>query len=304
MTSTKPTISVLGATGGQGGAVVRALLATGLYQVRAFTRNVSSDSAKQLAAKGAQLVQGNINSRADLDKFFQGSYGVFAVTNFWDADIFPKDLDKEQRQGFDIVDAAAAAKVSHFVWSSLHDIKTISGGRVPAIHYTGKNRVEEYARVRYPQLHSTFFYAGFYASNLVNFPVFAPQKQPDGSLLLAYPVPRTTRLPIYDVEDSGPVVAHIFANRNAFKGKRVLCGGYYVSVEEIAATIAKVTGKKVKFQQIEIPAGLPEEFIDTFKLFADYGYYNQEDISEAQRIHPQMKTLEEWLTATKAFANE
>jgi len=193
--------------------------------------------------------------------------------------------------------------VSHFVWSSLHDVATISGGRLPTTHYTGKNRVEEYARVRYPHLHSTYFYAGFYASNLVNFPVFAPQKQEDGSYVLAYPVPRNTRLPIYDVEDSGPVVAHIFENRDNYKNKRILCGGYYTTVEEIAATISKVTGKKVTFKQIEIPADIPREFADTFHLFADYGYYNGEDISEAQRIHPRMKTLEEWLTATKAFTD-
>jgi len=219
------------------------------------------------------------------------------------SDIFPGDIEKEQRQGYEIVDAAAAAKVSHLVWSSLHDVNTASGGRVPAIHYTGKNRVEEYARVRYPQLHATFFYAGFYTSNLLNFPVFAPQKQPDGSLVLALPVPRSTRLPIFDVEDSGPVVAHIFAHRDAFKHRRVLCGGYYTSVEDIAATIAKVTGKKVAFQQIDFPAGMPHEFVETFKLFADYGYFLGEDISEAQRIHPKMKTLEEWLRATGAFAN-
>jgi len=301
--ATQPIISVIGATGGQGGAVARALLATGLYIVRALTRNAASEAAQKLAGQGAQVVQGNLNSRADLDKLFAGAYGAFAVTNFWDSDIFPGDIEKEQRQGYEIVDAAVAAKVSHLVWSSLHDFNAISGGRLRTIHYTGKNRVEEYARVRYPHLRATFFYAGFYASNLVNFPVFSPQKQADGSLVLAFPVPRNTRLPIFDVEDSGPVVAHIFANRDAFHHKRVLCGGYYTSVEEIAVTIAKVTGKKVTFQQIAIPAGMPEEFVDTFHVFADYGYYNGEDISEAQRIHPKMKTLEEWLRATKAFIN-
>ena len=193
----KPTISVIGATGSQGGAVARALLATGKYEVRALTRNTTSEAAKKLEALGAHLVQGNINNRADVDKFFAGAYGVFAVTNFWDPDVFPNDIHKEVRQGYNMVDAAVAAKVSHFVWSSLHDIATISGGRVEAIHYTGKNRIEEYAKARYPDLHCTFFYAGFYAQNLINFPVFAPAKQADGSYLLSWPVSRTTRLPMY-----------------------------------------------------------------------------------------------------------
>lgn len=196
-TPKKPIISVLGATGAQGGAVARALLATGKYEVRAFTRNTTSDAAKKLAEQGAQLFQGNVNVRADLDKLFQGADGVFAVTNFWDPDIFPNDIAKEQRQGYTIVDAAAAAKVSHFVWSSLHDVATASGGRILSPHFTGKNRVEEYTRVRYPELHSTFFYPGFYAQNLVNFPAFAPQKQADGSYVLALPVNRTTRIPVY-----------------------------------------------------------------------------------------------------------
>jgi hypothetical protein len=70
------------------------------------------------------------------------------VTNFWDPDVFPKDIGKEQRQGFEIADAAVAAKVSHLVWSSLHDVKTISGGRIESPRFTGKNRVEEYIHVR------------------------------------------------------------------------------------------------------------------------------------------------------------
>jgi len=299
----KVIISVVGATGAQGGAVARALLSTGKYEVRALTRNTASEPAKKLAALGAHLCEGNLNNRADLDKFFAGAYGVFAVTNFWDPEIFPNDPNKEQRQGFDMVDAAAAARVSHFVWSSLHDVNTISGGRIASPHFTGKNRVEEYARVRYPQLHCSFFYAGFYAQNLVSFPVFSPQKQADGSLLLALPVNRSTKLPIYDVEDGGPVVAQIFANRDAFLNKRVLCGGFYTSVEEIAAAIAKVTGKKVTFKQIPVSAGTPQEFIDTFRWFTDYGYYNGEDISEAQRLNPHMKSFEEYLRQSKAFAN-
>jgi len=303
MAQVKPIISVVGATGAQGGAIVRALLHTGKFEVRGLTRNASSDAAKKLVDLGAKLIQGNINERSDLDKFFHGAYGVFAVTNFWDPEVFPNDIGKEQRQGFNMVDAAAAANVSHFVWSSLHDVATISGGRIPSPHFTGKNRVEEYTKVRYPNLHSTFFYAGFYAQNLVNFPVFAPQKQPDGSYILALPINRTTRIPVYDVEDSGPVVAHIFTNRDAYRDKRVLCGGYYISAEEIAVTIARVTGKTVTFKQTDFSASLPQEFIDTFRWFSNYGYYNGEDISEAQRIHPKMKSFEEWLRESKAFTN-
>ena len=98
-------------------------------------------------------------------------------------------------------------------------------------------------------------------------------------------------------------MAHIFAHRDEYRNKQVLCGGYYTTMEEIAAAIARVTGKTVVYKQSGIPEGTPQEFIDTFRLFNEYGYYNGEDISEAQRIHPSMKSFEEWLREAGVFVD-
>src|SRR6201982_1720416 len=127
----KKLIAVVGATGHQGGAVVRALRASGQFKVRALTR----DPAKhpQLAA---EVVAADLNRPETLKAAFAGAYGVFLVTNAWEAG---RD---ESRQALAAVNAAKDAGVQHLVWSTLSDVETISCGAIDVPHFTDKAQVD------------------------------------------------------------------------------------------------------------------------------------------------------------------
>ena len=102
-------IAVTGATGQQGGAVARKLLADG-WKVRALTRDVNKPDAQELASLGAEVAAGDMEDRTQLDSAFKGAYGVFSVQNFWLPNV---GFEGEIRQGKNVADAAQAAGVQH-----------------------------------------------------------------------------------------------------------------------------------------------------------------------------------------------
>ncbi|MGE5377034.1 MAG: NmrA/HSCARG family protein, partial [Bacteroidota bacterium] len=129
-------IAVTGATGQQGGAVARKLLADG-WKVRALTRDVNKPAARALAQAGAELVAGDMDSRADLEAAFQGAYGVFSVQNFWLPNV---GYEGEIRQGRNVADAAKAAGVQHLVYSSVGSAHRGMGQK----HFESKWIIEQY----------------------------------------------------------------------------------------------------------------------------------------------------------------
>ncbi|KAK8035706.1 hypothetical protein PG991_001779 [Apiospora marii] len=157
-------ITVVGATGIQGGSVVRALLDDPKYSVRAITRNVKSDAAQALAARGVEVVEADMNDVSSLKAAFTGSHAIFAVTNFFEAvptTGVEKSMEIETRLGANLADAAAATEsLAHYIV-------------IP--YYESKNRVDDYIKEKHPQLlqKTTFFWAGWYAGNM-NYPWFKP----------------------------------------------------------------------------------------------------------------------------------
>jgi len=115
MYSHEETILVTGATGQQGGAVTRHLLAGG-WRLRALIRDPDKPAARALAENRVELVQGDLNDRASLHRALKGVYGVFSVQNFWLPDV---GAEGEVRQGKNIADAASAAGVQHIVYTSV-----------------------------------------------------------------------------------------------------------------------------------------------------------------------------------------
>src|SRR5436190_11959568 len=131
----KKIIAVTGATGAQGGGLVRAILSdpNGSFAVRAITRDTSSAKAQELAKLGAEVVAANVDDEASLAKAFAGAYGVFGVTFFWDH-LSP---EREMAQARNIAYAAKAAGVRHVIWSSLEDTRKsipLSDTRMPTLH--------------------------------------------------------------------------------------------------------------------------------------------------------------------------
>ena len=114
-------VLVTGATGTQCGAVARELLDRG-YAVRGLTRNPESDRATEMSQLGADMVQGDFDDAASLAVAMQGVHGVFAVTNFWE-----HGYDKEVEHGKQLIDAALAADVDHFVFTSVASAASNTG---------------------------------------------------------------------------------------------------------------------------------------------------------------------------------
>src|SRR3981189_3674316 len=150
----KKLIAVIGATGKQGGAVVRALQARGQFKVRALTRN--PDKHRGLAD---QVVEADLNRPETLKTAFKGAYGVFLVTNFWE------EGADEIKQATAAVRAAKDAGVKHFIWSTLPNVEAISGGKFNVLHFTGKARIDRMVREAGVANH-TFVIAPFYYTNL------------------------------------------------------------------------------------------------------------------------------------------
>jgi uncharacterized protein YbjT (DUF2867 family) len=245
MSNTKKLIAVVGATGHQGGAVVRALQASAQFKVRALTR----DPAKhpQLAD---EVVAADLNRPETLKAAFAGAHGVFLVTNAWEAG---RD---ESKQAIAAVNAAKEAGVQHFIWSTLPNVETLSGGKIDVPHFTHKAKVERMVRGAGFSFH-TFVIAPFYYQNLLG--AMAPQKQADGTAGWALPLDPTKRvIHMGDITEIGRVVAGAFAQPElAGHGEHLPLVGDFLSFNEVIATLNR-QGHKSSFKQV------PREVFATF----------------------------------------
>src|ERR1700730_17812760 len=131
LSSNKKLIAVIGATGQQGGGVVRALQGHGQFKVRALTRN--PDKHQELAE---EVVEADLSNPETLKTAFAGAYGVFLVTNFQEAGA------DELQQATAAIRAAKDAGVKHFIWSTLPDVEAISGAKFDVPHFTGKAKID------------------------------------------------------------------------------------------------------------------------------------------------------------------
>ena len=237
-------IAVVGATGQQGGAVVRALQASGRFKVRALTR----DPAKH-PKLADEVVAADLNRPETLRAAFAGAYGVFLVTNAWEAG---RD---EARQALAAVNAARDAGVQHLVWSTLPDVETISGATIDVPHFTDKSKVERAVREAGFVYH-TFVIAPFYYQNLLG--AMTPQKQADGTAGWALPLdPEKRVIHMGDITEIGPIVLGAFAQPElAGHGEHLPLVGDFLSFNEIIATLNR-QGHKLSFKQVprEVFAG-------------------------------------------------
>src|SRR5258708_16571543 len=181
----KGLIAVVGATGHQGGAVVRALQGSNQFKVRALSRN--PEKHRELAD---EVVRADLNRPESLRTAFEGAYGVFLVTNFWE-----KGTD-ELAEATAAIRAAQDAGVNHLIWSTLPDVEAISGGKFKVPHFTGKAKTDRIVKEA-GFAHHTFVIAPFYYQNLTG--ALAPQMQADESLRL--PLPLHPTLPCIHMHD-------------------------------------------------------------------------------------------------------
>ncbi len=242
----KQIVTVFGSTGAQGGGVARALLDQQNWRVRAVTRNARSQAAQRLAELGCDIVEADLNTPATLLEALQGSYGLFAVTNFWDRATRMGEFE----QGKNLVRAAKEAGVQHFIWSTLPDYQALSGGKYTVPHFTSKARVDaEVKAAGFPQY--TFVEAPFYFQNFLT--IHAPKKTSDGRSLWRYPADKDKcRFPCGDISELGTVVAAALNYPElAGNGQYLALASDYLSWQELVDTLNS-QGHKLAYEQVTV----------------------------------------------------
>ncbi|KAL1761599.1 hypothetical protein FB107DRAFT_244810 [Schizophyllum commune] len=287
----KQIITVFGATGKQGGSVVDSILgdatASARFAVRAVTRDVSKPSAKALVAKGAEVVSANLDDKESLRSAIKGSYGVFAVTNFWEY----LDGDREIAQGKNIADVCKEENVQHTIWSSVLNVTKL----LP--------------RPRHPR----HFLAGFYMSN---FPGQMLSASPDGKWTLALPMPDDAPIPLFAAEfDTGKFVKAIFLKREETLGKRVYGATAYTTPIQIVDGFKKVFGTDAVYKRqtgdehkatlagYGYPEAIQEELLQNMRLVYEFGYYGGDKLDwSVSLVDEPLTTWEEYIEDQPAFA--
>ncbi|EGC39511.1 hypothetical protein DICPUDRAFT_26791 [Dictyostelium purpureum] len=244
-------VSVFGATGSQGGAVVNSLLKDGTFKVRALTRNTQSQSAKHLKSLGCEVVKCDVtDSKKEIEQALRGSYGVFLVT--FSAFLF----EKEAIYGKTVVDAALEAGVQHFVFSSLPNSKKITSGKIVIEEFDLKYEIEEYLRdisKKNPSFKSSFVIPPFYMQNFDQAnPLFTIRKNKDGNYYLEIAVDPKSKHPfdLIDINDMGPVVVEILKDPKKYSNLSIFLNGDALSSEQICEILSKETGKPIILQYI------------------------------------------------------
>ncbi|WP_073664721.1 NmrA/HSCARG family protein [Pseudomonas aeruginosa] len=277
---TKKTIAVLGGTGHQGGAVVRALVADGRWQVRAISRNPESGASRALAAQGVEVVAADLDTPAALRQAFVGVHGVFSVQGSEGGG------ELETRRGIAVADVALAAGVEHLVYASVGGADRQS--QVP--HFDSKWRVEEY--IRQIGIPATIVRPVFFMDNFVK----SSMRTVLFALLRSY-VPKDKPLQMIATADIGKWVAHAFAHPEAFIGKAEEIAGDELTRAQIVAAF-KRHGWSASLP-FPVPRlllrPLPYDVRRMFEWFGEAGY--QADIPALKARQPDLLNLEGWLAA-------
>ena len=277
--NTDKLIAVAGATGQQGGATTRHLLERG-FRVRALTRNPNSESSLKLKAAGAEVVAADLANPESLGAALDGVYGVFSVQNFWLPDV---GFEGEIAQGKNLADAAKAAGVQHFVYTSVGGAERNSG--VP--HFDSKWIIEQHIEAL--GLPATILRPVAFMDN--------NQYQRDAILsgtLPTWGIAPGRKLQIVAVDDIGAFAAIAFERPDEFIGKAIELAGDDLTEDEMAAAFGRVTGRTVTVDRSQ-PEGAPEpdaEMVAMITWFNEHGY--QADIDALRKIHPGLKNLETW----------
>jgi uncharacterized protein YbjT (DUF2867 family) len=307
----KKIIAVLGATGSQGGGLVRAILAApaGGFAARAITRDVNKDKAKALESAGAEVVKADLDDVESLKKAFAGAHGVYAVTNFWEH----FSGEKEKAQAKNIAEAAKAAGIKHVIWSTLEDIRKFmkpDDKRMPMLqqkyrvpHFDAKAEANAY----FSGLPTTLLVTSFYWDNLYMFGL-APKKGEDGQLAWTFPM-GTAKMAGIAAEDIGKVAYGIFKAGKEYVGKTVGIMGDALTIDEMGKTLAKVLGTgPIKYNAVEADVyrsfGFPgaDEMGNMFQAYRDFAkeMLANRSVETARKLNPSLQTFEQFVTKQKA----
>jgi len=276
-------VVVFGSTGKQGGAVARLLLESGRYRVRAVTRDVSKDDAKRLTQLGAEVVEGDMSKREGLEHLLKGAHAVFSIQ--------PAEVgaQEEIKQGKHVADAAKAAGIHHFIYTSVGGADRKTG--IP--FFDSKWHIEEHIRslgLKYTILRPVFFMENFYhnRSDIL-----------DGTF--RFPLPAHRKLQHISVDDIAAFALLALERPNEFLGKELEIAGDERTGHEMAELFSKDLGRKVQYEELPLDKVPQKEYREMYKWFNDHGY--KANIHELRKLHPGLKTTEQWLRHTRFLEN-
>ncbi|KAF4991519.1 hypothetical protein FGRMN_7763 [Fusarium graminum] len=277
------TLAIFGATGQQGGAVINFVLndpeLSRQYNIRAISRDVSSEKATKLKERGVDVVQGDLADSASIKKALTGAHTLFLVTTpAWTA----TDLKPEFEVIKKTADTAVEAGVEYIIFSSLPSTTDISGGKYTANHpFDAKAEGEKYIRTL--PVKKAFVRLGFFLENILQVPVWAPQNDADGNWVMSTMLSAQTRLPWIDSgSNCGSYVGAILAEPDKYDGVGFDAAVGYYSMDELVAIESKATGKDISYKQISAEKfleGIPmlkEVYHQAFLAGEEFGYFGPE----------------------------
>jgi uncharacterized protein YbjT (DUF2867 family) len=312
-------IAVVGATGSQGGGLVRAILAdpSREFAVRALTRDPRSGKAQELAAAGAEVVEVDLDDQASVRKAFDGAYGAYVVTNYWvqrtaEEDAARTRAQMELEQAANAAWAAKEAGVRHVIWSTLEDTRPHFGddGRVPSLddgrftvpHFDAKGEANDLF-VKY-DVPTTFLQTTFYFDSLAG--PMAPARNAAGKLILTLPMDDEPLSGIAS-EDIGKTALGIFKRGTEFVGKTVSIAGDHLTGDQYAAALTEVLGEEVvykpytwdEFRRLGFPTAI--EVANMFQFYAEDSdrFTGDRDLNLVRELNPQLQSFRDWLNSHK-----
>jgi uncharacterized protein YbjT (DUF2867 family) len=307
----KKIIAVVGATGAQGGGLARAILndKSSEFSVRALTRDINSEKAKELARMGAEVVAADVDNVESLKKAFAGAYGAFCVTFFW----AHFSAEKEIAEATAMAHAAKDAGVQHAIWSTFEDTRKwipLTDNRMPTLqgkykvaHFDGKAEANHvFTDIGVP---TTFLLTSFYWENFIYFGA-GPKKGPDGKLALTLPM-GDKKLPGMSSEDIGKCAYGIFKRGNEFIGKTIGVAGEHLTGTQMAASLSKAFGKEVTYNSVTPDMyrsfGFPgaDDMGNMFQFKRDFNEYycGIRNLDVCRQLNPALQTFDAWLAQNK-----
>jgi uncharacterized protein YbjT (DUF2867 family) len=307
----KKIIAVCGATGAQGGGLVRAILndPSGGFAARALTRDVNGAKALELAGLGAEIVAADVDNPESMKKAFTGAYGAFCVTFFWNH----FSPEKEMAEAKSMAEAAKAAGLRHVIWSTLEDTRKwvpLSDNRMPTLqgqykvpHFDAKGASDHFfADASVP---TTFLLTSFYWDNFIHFGM-GPKRGPDGKLAITFPT-GDKKLPGIAAEDIGRCAYGILKRGPEFIGKAVGISGEHLTGAQMASIFSEVLGRDIRFNSVPPEAyrgfGFPgaEDLGNMFQFKRDFEDYfcGARNPEFARSVNPALQNFRTWLTANK-----
>lgn len=304
-------IAIVGATGAQGGALARSILGDpeSPFAARVLTRNPYSENANELARRGAEVVQVDLDDPQSIRRAFAGAFGAFCVTNYWEH-LSP---EREIAQGRTMALAAQEAGLQHVVWSTLEDTRRwvpLDDDRMPTLHgrykvphFDGKGEANHwFTDAGVP---TTFFLTSFYWDNLIHFRM-GPRRGADGGLTITFPM-GDRKLPGIAAIDIGRCAHGIFAGGARFIGRTVGVAGEHLTGHEMAAHLTSALGEEVRYHSVspEVYATLDlpgaPDLANMFQFKRDFEdlFCQSRDVALSRALNPSLQSFDQWLERNK-----